>query len=777
MISKKIKIRKFSTSGLAVFIIFLNLLGSCTPTKYVAENQYLVDKVEIKKQKEALEKEELRKYLKQQPNKRVLGFRFHLSLYNLSDIEKNNWFNNWLRKIGEEPVIYDEFQTDKTVRQLSLYLKNKGYYYNKVTDSVFLKDKRAEIVYRIEANKPYTIQNINYFFEDTGLRSLVLRDTVNSMIEPGNLFDAELLQDERARIEELLRNKGYYKFSKEFIYFDADTTVGNFKVDLRMNLKSYIRINEFDQGVSMPHPRFYINNVYINSGYQRRSSIAEGASEVLSLDTVAYDSIFLIHAQKPIAKKNVLIQSNYIEPGNLYQNIDVEDTYKHFSSLRLFRFINIQFDEVNEIPTTGKNLLNCNIQLVPAKLQSYSFDVEGTNSSGNIGAAGNLTYSHNNLFAGAEIFDFRIRGAIETLKKRNSNELNKVIELGAEANLKIPKFLVPFRTERFIKKFNPKTSMIVAYNYQNRPGFYTRTISNASFGYTWRGNKYLTHALYPIEQNIVKIHDINSSFQEEIQSSILWYSYQSHHVSVSSYHLVYSNQKIGRNTDFTFFKFNIESAGNLLYSYHQMVNQNMVDSTYQLFGTDYAQYMKGDFDLRYYMALNNTDKLVYRFFAGAAYPYGNSQAVPFEKKYFTGGANGIRAWQVRDLGPGSFSPVERGPYPNQTGDIKIEANVEYRFKLFWLLEGALFLDLGNIWSILPYDNQPGALFELNSFYNQMAVGTGFGTRFDFSFFIFRLDMGMKLKDPSLPLGERWILGNYPLNKKHFAFHIGIGYPF
>ncbi|MGC9343238.1 MAG: BamA/TamA family outer membrane protein, partial [Bacteroidales bacterium] len=241
--------------------------------------------------------------------------------------------------------------------------------------------------------------------------------------------------------------------------------------------------------------------------------------------------------------------------------------------------------------------------------------------------------------------------------------------------------------------------------------------------------------------------------------------------------LIFNNQNIQKSTDFIFFRLNLESAGNILKGIYDLAGVEKKDGVYRLFNTEFAQYVRGDFDIRYYSVIDENSSIVYRFFAGAGLPYGNSTALPFEKKYFAGGANSIRAWQIRNLGPGSFEETEPSTYPNKTADIKLEANIEYRFKLFWVLEGALFVDAGNIWAITENDEREGSLFKPESFYKDVAIGTGLGTRFVFSFFTFRLDLGIKARDPVISEGSKWIIGNRGLTSDDLTLNIGIGYPF
>ncbi len=769
--------------AVVALIAFSFFLSSCRITRSVPEGRHLLQSVKVKTKSRHIDKEELSGYIRQKPNKEILGFKFYLGLYNLAKEDKNNWFNNYLRTIGEEPVIYDSIITQKSVSQLELYLKNKGFYYAEVKDTAYFHKKKTKVVYTVKANKPFRINDIRYEFEDSTIKRSVISDSANTLLKKGNLFDEDVLASERLRIEQNLRSRGYYNFSKEYVFYEADTISATREVNLIVVLKAYREYREDGTYLELPHPLYYIRNVFINTNYNPREVLEGNQQYFDDLDTLMVDNINIIYHLKKNVKPEIILESNYIQPEELYDITNVNRSYRNLNSLRIFRLVTIEFkvvdkdeNSLNESSRPGR-FLDCSIMLTPLTLQSFTVEFEGTNSSGNIGAAGNLIFQHRNLFRNAENLDVRLKGAVETLKESNSSAYGNLIEYGSEVRFNIPKFLLPFRTDQFIKKFNPATAISMAYNFQQRPD-YKRTLANASFGYNWKGNRFLSHLVNPIELNLVKIPYKSPEFTKWLEGKYIAYSYQPHLVTVSSYSLIFNNQNLQKKTDFTYLRFNIESAGNILYSAYRLSDLKKGEGHYQLFNTDFAQYIKSDIDLRYYDILDVNSSLVYRVFAGAGLPYNNSEALPFEKKYFAGGANSIRAWQVRNLGPGSYIEKDASSiYPNKTGDIKLEANLEYRFRLFWVLEGALFIDAGNIWAISPNDEREGALFEWNRFYKEIAVGTGFGTRFVFSFFTFRVDMGMKLRDPANPESQRWIIGNRGLSRDDFTINIGIGYPF
>lgn len=746
-------------------------------TKYVPDNKYLLDKNEIKTQNGQVNKDEIKNYLHQKPNKKIFGFiKFHLFLYNLSKKGKEGGINRWLRSIGEEPVIFDEFARKKTSSQLELYLRNKGYYNSVVEDTTLFSRKRKAVnIFHLTLNEPYKINNISYEFEDESLKPFIIPDTAFSLIRSGDFFDVNVLSEERERIEELLRNKGFYNFYKEYIYFRTDSSLLSNRVDLTFVFKKYREEYLKDQFHEISHPRYRLRNIYINTDYQPGEALSDNEEYFASLDTVILDNIHIIFSGDPGVRPSVVTSSCYIIPGQYYQLQNVNKTYQRLSSLQIFRLITFNFKEYKEVKD-GERFLDCHIDLTNLTLQSFAVELEGTNSSGNIGAAGNLIYQHRNLFTGAENFDMRLKGAIETIKETRDYHFGNMVEFGVEAGIRFPKFLLPFRSDQFIRQFRPYTRLSLAYNYQRRPD-YARTVANASLSYNWKGNPNLTHIVSPMELSLIKIPYKSQQFIDWLEGKYIYYSYQPHLITVSSYSLIFSNQNIHKSQDFVFVRFNAESAGNILYSVYKIGGIDDNHGNYSLLNTKFAQFLRGDIDFRFFNFIDKNNSLAYRIFAGAGYPYKNSTALPFEKRYFSGGANSIRAWQVRNLGPGSFRDTARSHYPNQTADIKLEANIEYRFKMFWLLEGAIFVDGGNIWAITKNDERPGALFKWDKFYKDLAIGTGFGARFDFSFFIFRLDLGIKARDPAIAGDNKWILLRRKLTRNDLTLNLGIGYPF
>lgn len=768
-------------------------LYSCNPTKYVPSDKSLLDNNEIIVNKEEIKKADLVPYVRQQPNKRIFGTRFYLGLYNLSNINKTKWPHGWLRKIGEEPVIFDNTAADLTTSQIHSYIASRGFFDSKVNDSIITKDRKTKVFYNVNLLPPYTIRNVYYNIADTIVRTYFYFDSVNCIIERGKPYDVNILQQERARFERFIRDKGFYSFSSDYISFDVDSTVGNRKVDIYYNIRNPFIVDDTKNITVLPHPIYKVSNIFIYPDFDPAAALEEGDDYINRLDTLLYNGYYFITSnENPKIRYDLILQTLYLKPGIVYNLTNTDQTQAHLMSLKVYRLVNINYEEVDvpENPLTLERNLNCNIVLTLLTPQSYRVELEGTHSSGNIGGAVNLVYQHKNLFNGAELFGVKLRGAYEGIKQ--TAKLKSIQEYGAEVSLRLPQFLIPFADkEGFIKKYNPSTNILSAYNYQAMPLF-TRTLATATFGYTWMAGNYQTHIVNPIQLNLVKLWSIDEVFARKIQSTFQAYSYSDVLILGGGYSYIFNNQSIQKSKDYIFFRMNFESAGNMNSLIDRVSGtRKSGDTTYMFLGQPYAQYVRGDVDFRYNYRFNEVSSIVYRGFAGVGIPYGNSRAIPFEKQYFGGGANSIRAWQVRSLGPGSYDPFSESDsidFLNQTADIKLELNAEYRFKLFWILEGAVFVDAGNIWTYNVDLSRPGTQFSFREkrdpesgkiisrpFYKDLAVGTGVGFRFDFKFVIGRLDLGMKLRDPRIDKG--WIIGNRPYGRRDFALVLGIGYPF
>lgn len=772
---RRIKVWLFLSLIISAVFIF-----SCNPTKYVPEGESLLDENRIKVNTEGIKPADMEPYLKQKPNKRIFGSRFHLGLYNLSKIEKEKGFNKWLRDIGEEPVVFDQYAATKSVGQIQSYVSSKGYFDGMVAETVETSRNRSSVYYNVDITTPYTIRNVTYEISDSNLLALYIFDSINTVIERGKPYDVDILQQERLRFERLVKDHGFYEFSIDYISFEVDSTVGNRQVDINFAVRNFPRIDVNNNIIVVPHSIYRINNIYIYPDFVPRDALEEGEGYFSELDTVLYRGYYFIgREEKSEIKYDFIIQSLYIKPGASYNLTNTERSQAHLLGSKVYRLVNITFNDYADNESTDQTrLIDCNIHLTLLSKQSYKVELEGTHSGGNLGGALNLIYQNKNLFHGAELFSMKLKAAYEAMRQEGQR-LEPTQEYGVETSLRLPDFLMPFiKSEEFVKKYNPSTTIIAAYNYQDMP-FYIRTMANSAFGYNWKAGNYNEHFVNPLQFNLVKLDTIDPEFASQVESSsYLAYAYQDVLILGGAYSYVFNNQSIKRSRDYWFLRWNVEASGNLLQTFKRISNPDQPDSiAYEFLGQPYAQYFKTDIDLRYNYFINDAASMVYRGFFGIGIPYGNSKAIPFEKQYFGGGANGIRGWPVRTLGPGSYATDTVTTFLNQTADIKLELNAEYRFKLFWILEGAVFVDAGNIWNYRDDPDRPGTQFQLKNFYKDIAVGTGAGLRFDFSFFLGRVDFGMKLRDPVIHEKNKWIMSNRPYDRSDFTIVIGIGYPF
>jgi hypothetical protein len=710
--------------------------------------------------------------------------------------EKRNKLKNedcdrtlWTHRIGEAPVLYKTNDQYRNARQIRIYLKNRGYYYPSVrTDKTNRSKKKAEVEYIVKPGKPYRIDSVTYDINDDSLQDLILKHEDESFIKKGSRLDVDFLQNERNRISEILRNRGYYHFTKNFISYSIDTIGPGMKADVEMKIAKPVK-----NGKPINHRKYLIQEVNIWPDYEPRKALTDKQDYLSKFTEKKYlynNKPFVFHkADKPKLKSSAIMHGIYINKDSLYRVQDIRATYKYLTGMEIIKIANVDFSEITDSTNLPykydpeKGYLECDIRISNNASQARTFEIQGTNTNGNLGAAGSATYTHRNIFRGAEVFNFGLRGSLERQTNyagQDAIETDQFFnsqELSVEAGIKFPRFLAPLKLKRFIKRSNPGTEILLNYSYLHRPE-YTRTVAGFSYGYFWKSSQVLEHLFKPVVLDYVDLIDPTDGFLEYIARYNLQGSYEDHFVFGSSYSLIFNNSGKEKKSNYFYLRTNTKLAGNSLSAAMTLIQGD--DSPGKSINNNvFAQFFKLDFDLRHYRLIPGTDnKIVFRLFSGAAFPYGNLDVVPFGEKYFSGGANGVRAWQVRALGPGAYTyQDEADRFPNRTADIKIEGNIEYRMKLFWMIEGALFVDAGNIWAINETDDREGALFELSDFHKEIAIGTGLGFRFDFDFFIIRLDFGLKLKDPSMEEGKRWIPLNRSYNYDDWTFNIGIGYPF
>lgn len=742
------------------------------------EGQYLLDNVKIQTDNKNIKPSSLEPYIRQNANSKWFSlFKTQLHIYNLSGRDSTKWMNKFLRKIGDPPVIYDEQLANRTEEEMTKAIQNMGYISGHVKKNESRKKKKLSLVYNITSGRPYTVRSLRYDVGDKKIREYLELDSANTLLREGMIFDVNILDSERQRITNLLLSNGYYKFNKDYISYVADTARNTYEVDLSLEIDLFWPTNTEPE----EHKQYKINKVSFITDYD---PMQNSLSNIEINDSLHYRGYPIYFRNSLFLRPKVLVNNLRIQPGELYNEKDVQNTYNYLGRLSALKYSNIRFYERQ---IGDSIMLNAYVLLTKSKHQSVSFELDGTNSAGDLGAAASVTYQHRNLFKGSERFMIKLRGAYEAISGLSQDYNNDDYrEYGIETSINFPRFLFPFLTSKFRRGIRATSEFGLQYNYQIRPEF-SRTILSASWGYRWtQREQRATHRFDLIDLSYLYLPWKSKKFQEdylnnENRNYILAYNYRDKFIVRMGYMFNYNS--IGANLNNNTIALNsytvragIESAGNLLYVFSKALQLSKNDEgEYSLFNIPFAQYLKFDFDFAKNIALDHRNSIAYHIGAGVAIPYGNAKVVPFEKQYFSGGANSVRGWSVRSLGPGTFPG--NGNFMNQAGDIKFDASVELRSRLFWKFQGAAFIDAGNIWTIRSYDNQSGGKFYLDKFYKQIAVAYGLGLRLDFDFFVIRFDGGMKALNPVYKSGRKRYPFLHPNFKRDFAFHFAVGYPF
>jgi outer membrane protein assembly factor BamA len=774
--------------ALLISLSILLLLSACNPYKYVPKGQYMLKKVTLQKEK-GLPSVDYNLYLHQVPNSRFLGILdMNLFFYNLSGTDTTKWINRTLRKLGEEPIIYDEAKNERSRITMENLLINQGYYDAEVVKDVQFRKRNAYVTLRMKGNTPYTINQYDFDSNNDTISAWINRAMASTEIKPGMLLSSEKLDDERARLVKFLQGRGFYAMQKDYLYYSVDSALGTNKANVSLKLKSF----ESDTSASgltgknlseYAYSGYRIRNVYFMLGvdmssYNRRTAGVPSSAPVFNLtgyDTLSTQGYKTVYKGKPFISPNALIENCRIVPGDRFDGTKVDRTYSRLNTLQYMKYINIRFAEVPP-DASGNRSLDCYIILSQNTKQGMGVDIEGTNTAGDFGVAGNIVYTHRNFFNGSELFQIKLHGAYEAL---SSNFQSDYTELGGEMNLTVPEFKIPFLTTAFKQTVDAATEYRMAYQLMSRPEF-ERTVASMGVRYNWSKSQW-RQTIDLVDLSYVYMPRVDSTFKADYltNTSYLKYSYEDHFILRSGYTFSYTSVPFGASSrTYYTWKGNIESAGNLLYAGYALAGAPKDNNGFYKIGNiNFSQYIRGELEYAKSVTLSSRSRLAYRVGFGLAYPYGNSTILPFEKRFYSGGANSVRGWSVRTLGPGTYDNASNTiDFMNQSGDIKLDMSMEYRGTLFWKVEGALFADAGNIWTVRYYADQPGGQFQLGSFYKQLAGSIGAGIRLNFEYFLIRVDCGMKVYDPSAQLSSPWRITSID-NLDDFALHFAVGYPF
>lgn len=764
---------------------------------YNRSNQERIDRIAPKKQEKAAKK-----------NEKIIAYNNRVRIHNRridsagtnkkyrqeKELkERKIVFGEWLQRIGEAPVIIDTNQVERGRNQLSLYMSRKGYFENTVKDTVYNAGKKrldqkqkAVVKYTIVPGSAWLFNDFTYTAKEKGVMEYLDKfyKENTSLIQRGKNFDIDLMDSERNKIANYMLLNGFYNFRKDYILFEADSLEGTHKINILLKVTNPKTKEVLSETMKeTPHIQYYINSITVKQNTHEKG-------ELISLPyTDKGQECIYVFIDEPEIKPKVLHKNILFSKGELYNSKKVENTYRRLSSLGAYKTTRIQFFPSPD----GDSLIDAVITLETAKSQTISLEASGINNAGLLGVRGSINYSHRNIFGGAENLRISLSGGVEAQRSIvESNETNQTVldELGTTFNtaefgpsmvLTIPRFL--FTERAFSNFYNTKTEFTAKVNYQRRPDF-TRGIEELTYSYTWKTKPSNFFRFNLAEISAVEISKKSAAFESQINNlndRLLAASFSDHIIAGSGFMYEYSNrdQRSG-SRNFVYYRGMFETAGNTLRAIYSLTNQPLGSlGGYELFGIRFAQYVKMWHDFRYYRIFSNKHSTVYRVAGGVGVPLANlSEALPFEKSFFSGGANGMRAWRARTLGPGSFRDPNRRF--DKIGDIQLEGNIEYRFDVVGKLKGAFFVDAGNIWQLKVDTLRPGGNFDPKRFISEIALGTGVGVRYDLDFFIVRLDFAIPIKNPAMDRGGRFIWQASPADKKDFyrlQFNLGIGYPF
>lgn len=742
-VRRRSEMKHRASAYLLIFLFIGAVAASCSTTRVLGDGEYSLagTKINVIDKPKGFSESGLSAYIKQKPNSNfIFGWNPFVSVYNWSNGKGGPW-DRFVRKLGVAPIIYAPELVDESSENIRKHLEYIGYYGSEVEGRVRVKGKKVHVTYDIRLGQRYRIDSISYSLPQRGgLAADFSADLPNSTVREGDWLSESALESETVRATSVLRDKGWFSFNKNYFFCEADTLGTPGLARLKISVNEYTR-NETPKEAS-PFSRYTFNEVSINCPAKLK------------------------------VRHNVLEDLCTVRPGDVYSESAVNRTYSRLSSLRMFSSVNIG------VSPADSSHVDCDISLMPSKLQGFKVNLEASvNSSGLFGISPQLSYYHKNIFRGGEWLNLGFMGNFQ-FKFRDKVRSN---EFGVSAGLSFPSFL--FLPYRLFDGAIPRTDINASYNYQSRPE-YTRNIISTALGFNGNVRSRFFYQAYPAQLSIVRIFDIDPAFYKTLQDDpFLQNAYHDHFDLGAGGTLYYTtNSDVNPKTSYSYVRFQGDLSGNLLSLFKPLMKKDAAGAG-TIWNTTYSQYVRGELTLGRTWRFGKDDRqaLATRLLAGAGLAYGNSTALPFEKHFYAGGANSMRGWQARTLGPGLAARDSSFVIPNQTGDMKLEANVEYRFPLFWKFSGAAFVDAGNVWNLKRPENgsMEDELSRLNgqTLWSGMAMNWGLGLRLDLDFLIIRVDWGLRLHDPVRPPEERWLNPKLWFRKDGYALHFGVGYPF
>lgn len=759
-------------------ILILGIASSCSTTRVLTEDQLRLKSnvVEVTNSKDYPDykgQSNIGNYVRQKANTYFIktkkgGWNPFLYVYNWANGKDKGW-DKFVKKLGQEPVIFDPSMVEDSKENIENHLRFLGFYNSKVNDSIQIKNKNAVVFYNVKLGKRYPIHKISYEILDPNIREDILKDTVNSLVKKGMPLSEELLDKESARSAAYLKNMGYYEFTKNYYFFAADTVSVKDSAILKISVKNYTRNESSEE--SRPHRKFYFGNVNIfpvSDNVKYRVSVSEKIPQIL--DTLQYNEITILYDKQRKIRPSVLYKMNRVTPGMVYSEDVVNNTYQRFANMRLYNSVSV---ELNKVDT---NIVDCFIRLIPSKTHGYQVNLEAsTNASGLIGISPEISYYNRNIFKGGEWLSLSVMGNFQVSVKNET----RAIEFGANAGLSFPTFLL--LPSSVFRNIIPRTDINLTYNYQQRPE-YSRNMIGGKFGWSWgsKNNKWYFQAT-PLQINIVNLPYYSPQFMESLTNPFVREAYKNHFDLGLGYNMQYSSTpSINPKVSYLKASLQVDISGNLISAFNKFMPKDSTGA-YTIWDSPYSQYIRAEGSASYtwMFGKDNKQALAVRGLIGAGFAYGNSSKMPFERLFWGGGPNSLRGWSGRSIGPGSAPMDTTFSIPNQTGDMRLEANIEYRFPLFSVFRGAIFFDWGNVWNLQKEkESTPGendyTTFTFKNMFKTSSLSTGLGLRLDINFVVVRFDWGIKLYDPTT---FQWRGVEQWFKRGGFAFQFGIGYPF
>jgi len=758
----------------------LGLVG-CTANKYLAEGDkfYAGADIKIKPGKhledEAKVRQELQRLLHPEPNSKLLGSRPRVWFYQLAgDVKKEKGFKHWMKnKLGRKPVLINDVDVERIRKQIETTLQNNGYFNARVTSQLKTSKHKESVVYQAKITAPYHYDTIIYNVEDTALQTAIESIKNEKLIQEGDRYSLSNLSNKRTRIESQLKNRGYYNFDDQYLLFRADSTMGDKKVKMFLTLKS-----STPEQARKTYPIRQVKVTFDNTSMAlKRQNFDTIKTQKQVKGIQYYDSANQFRPE-------IIADNIAIKPGKVYSKENELITLNRLIQLDVFKFVNIDYQN-----TKSGDSLNASIFLSPYKKKSLRLELQAVSKSNNfVGPNFTATFKNRNIFRGAESYELSLDAGYEVQVggSKNNQALNSYT-LGLENILTVPRILSPFNIRNNSTRFVPQTKFKLGFRTLKRINFFTLNSIDAGYGFHWRETKTKRHELYPVDVSFIQLGKTSAAFDSVLTvNPLLQRSYEEQFILGTTYSYYYNSQNDQDRESLSDFYFNgnIDLSGNLMHLAQSSLNATESEKTnsYQILGSSYSQFVKSDIDLRYYLHLSDKHTIATRLITGVGYAFGNSYTLPYTKQFSIGGSNSVRAFRARSVGPGRYQLPDSVTFVDQTADIKLEGNFEYRFPIIGAFKGAMFVDAGNIWTIRYDEQRQGSQFDKDRFLSEIAIGTGLGLRFDADFFVLRLDLAFPLRVPYRPRGDRWLIDQIAVDKSswrrdNLVLNIAIGYPF